>query len=211
MATTKLQTFYAFIKKAEDIKKMMADNQELTNALSDITEMVDTEALKIVDTLTEPEELKETLEKLTVAGIKRICKERQITNYSKLNKTDLIELVVNELSDSEAEAETDDDQAEDEQTETDDDQAEDEQTETDDEQESYTEEELSSLNTKELKKICKDAGLKKYSKLKKAELIQLILNGPPSQSDEDENSTTDEETADENEETQLLLCSDEDE
>ena len=40
--------------------------------------------------------------------------------------------------------------------------------------ESLDEEKLTKLSVKDLKKLCKDKGLEKYSKLKKDELIELL-------------------------------------
>ena len=92
----------------------------------------------------------ETLKTLSSVKLKQICKSRKLKKYSKLKKEELIQLILNQEECVEEEIQ-------------------------EDIKENYDEESLKRMSSVKLKQICKSRKLKKYSKLKKEELIQLIL------------------------------------
>jgi hypothetical protein len=90
------------------------------------------------------------LKSLNCSKLKEICKSKGFKKFSKFSKEKLIEFILNDGELKETEI-TDNDEIK-----------------------VYDRDTLNNMNTEKLKKICKSKGLKKFSKLKKEELIELI-------------------------------------
>ena len=102
---------------------------------------------------------------MTVAELKKVCKDNNISGYSKLKKDELLELVNTTMV--ERGEESDD-------------------ANSDDEVGDYD-----SMTVTELKTLCRDNGISGYSKLKKDDLLELVKTALSTDNDSDNDSDDD--------------------
>ena len=94
-----LSKFEIFIQKAESLLEHVDDNdQELSNALQNVLNITQ---VRLEDLRNNTEERDDdALDELKVSELRALCKRNGWRGYSKMNKTDIIEFIVNNRQDA---------------------------------------------------------------------------------------------------------------